>query len=206
VTKSPLKLGFLASRNGTSARAIVTAIQGGGLQAEARLMVSNNRTAPALAWAEATGLAAVCIPTAADPAAADARLAEALTAAGVELVVLSGYLRQLGPVSLERFAGRILNVHPGLLPAFGGPGMYGRRVHEAVLAAGEKRSGASIHVVDEEYDHGPVVAQRAVPVLAGDTAEALEARVTAVEPALFIETLRRIAAGDLVLPLGERRL
>lgn len=200
MTKSPLKLGFLASRNGTSARAIVAAVQAGELAAEPRLMVSNNRGAPVLAWAEGAGLAAVCIPTAADPAAADARLAEALTGAAVELVVLSGYLRQLGPVTLARFAGRILNVHPGLLPAFGGPGMYGRRVHEAVLAAGEAQSGASIHVVDEEYDHGPVVAQRAVPVVAGDTPETLEARVTAIEPALFIETLQRIAAGDLTLP------
>ena len=114
--------------------------------------------------------------------------------------MLSGYLRQLGPVTLARFAGRILNVHPGLLPRFGGHGMYGRRVHEAVLGAGVAESGATIHVVDEEYDHGPVVAARTVPVLAGDTAETLEARVTALEPSFFVETLGRIASGELTLP------
>ena len=126
-----LRLGFLASRNGSSARAIVAAAKAGTLAAEPRLMVSNNRTAPALVWAEAAGVPSLCIPTAADASAADAGLAAALEAHGVDLVVLSGYLRQMGPVTLARFAGRILNVHPGLLPRFGGHGMYGRRVHEA---------------------------------------------------------------------------
>jgi phosphoribosylglycinamide formyltransferase-1 len=198
--KRPLKLGFLASGNGSSMRAIVAAITAGELAAEARVLVSNKREAPALAFAAEAGIAAVCIPTKADPAAADARLAEALAQRGVELVVLSGYLRQLGPRTLGRYAGRILNIHPGLLPAFGGPGMYGRRVHEAVIAAGATQSGVTIHVVDEEYDHGPVVASEAVPVLAGDTPETLQARVTAREPALFVDVLKRVAAGELRLP------
>jgi phosphoribosylglycinamide formyltransferase-1 len=199
VIRPPLKIGFLASGNGSSARAVVAAIQAGRLPAEARLLVSNNRTAPALEFARAAGVPALVIPTQADPDAADARLAEALAAHGVELVVLSGYLRKLGPRTLARYAGRILNIHPGPLPAFGGHGMYGRRVHEAVIAAGVKASGVAIHHVDEEYDRGPVVAQRSVPVEPGDTPEALEARVTALEPAFFVETLRRIAEGSLPL-------
>src|SRR6185369_503457 len=115
---------------------MVAAIRAGELAAEARLLVSNNRSAPALAFAAEAGVPALCIATQADPGAADRKLADAMTARGVEVVVLSGYLRQLGPQTLARYAGRILNIHPGPLPAFGGHGMYGRRVHEAVLAAG----------------------------------------------------------------------
>lgn len=195
-----LKLGFLASRNGSSARAVIAAIEAGELAAEPRLMVSNNKGAAALAFATEHGVQALCIPTQADAAAADTRLCEALEAAGVELVVLSGYLRRLGPRTLARYAGKVLNIHPGPLPAFGGEGMYGRRVHEAVIAAGASESGVAIHIVDEEYDRGPIVAQRAVPVQPGDTAETLEARVTAVEPGFYVETLQGIASGELKLP------
>lgn len=195
-----LKLGFLASGAGSSAQAIVAAIKAGELPAEARLLVSNNKSAAALDFARSQGIDSLCIPTQGDPEAADAALAEALTSRGVELVVLSGYLRRLGPKTLAKYAGRVLNIHPGPLPRFGGQGMYGRRVHEAVLAAGVAESGVAIHVVDEEYDHGPVVAARAVPVRPGDTAEDLEARVRAAEPAFFVETLQKIARGELRLP------
>lgn len=195
----PLKLGFLASGNGSSARAILAAIKAGDLAAEARLMVSNNRHAPALAFAAEEGVPALAIPTQADPEVADARLAEAMAAHGAEIIVLSGYLRQLGPKTLSRYAGRVLNIHPGPLPAFGGHGMYGRRVHEAVIAAGVAESGICIHLVDEEYDRGPVIARRSVAVEPGDTAETLEARVTALEPGFFVETLREIAEGRLSL-------
>jgi phosphoribosylglycinamide formyltransferase-1 len=199
VISSPLKLGFLASGNGSSARAIVAAIRAGEVAAEPRLLVSNNRSAPALTFAADAGMPALCIPTQGDPVAADARLAEAMLSHGVEVIVLSGYLRQLGPRTLGRYAGRILNIHPGPLPDFGGHGMYGRRVHEAVIAAGAAESGIVIHLVDEEYDRGPVIARRTVPVEPGDTPGSLEARVTALEPAFFVETLGRIARGEIVL-------
>lgn len=195
-----LKLGFLASGAGSSAQAIVGAIEAGALDAEARLMVSNNKSSDALEFARRHGVPALCIPTQADADAADAALAEALASHGVELVVLSGYLRRLGPRTLGRWAGRVINIHPGPLPDFGGHGMYGRRVHEAVLAAGVAESGVSIHVVDEEYDHGPVIARKAVPLEPGDTAETLEARVRAAEPAFFVETLQRIRKGEIALP------
>ena len=175
----------------------MAAIQTGELSAEARLLVSNNRSAAALAFAGEAGVPALSIPTQADPEAADARLAAEMVAHGVELIVLSGYLRQLGPQTLARYTGRILNIHPGPLPRFGGHGMYGRRVHEAVIAAGVAESGVCIHLVDGEYDRGPVIARRAVPVAPGQDAEALEARVTALEPAFYVETLRRIVSGEL---------
>ena len=195
-----LKIGFLASGSASSARAIVAAIRVGDLTGEACLMVSNNRSAPALDFAREHGIAALCIPTKDDAAAADARIAAAMAEHGVELIVMSGYLRHLGPQTLDRYSGRILNIHPGPLPDFGGEGMYGRRVHEAVLAAGVAESGVVIHLVDEEYDHGAPVARKAVPIIAGDTVEELEARVRAAEPGFFVETLQKLSRGELSLP------
>ncbi len=195
-----MNLAFLASNNGSSLRAIVAAIEAGQLSATPCLVVSNRRSAPALDFGRAHGIATLCIPTTADPAAADERLAVALRRVGADLVILSGYLRKLGPVTLEAFDGRILNIHPALLPSHGGRGMYGRRVHEAVVAAGERETGATVHLVDDEYDHGAVVAQVTLPVQPGDTAESVEQRVMAVEPALFVDTLQRIASGHLILP------
>jgi phosphoribosylglycinamide formyltransferase 1 len=199
MVKRPLKLGFLASANGSSARAIIDAIRTGELDAQACLLVSNNKSATALTWAQLAGVRTLCIPTAADPDAADARLAGEMTAYGAELIVLSGYLRRLGPETLGRYAGRILNIHPGPLPAFGGEGMYGRRVHEAVLASGAERTEICVHLVDEEYDHGPVVARCSVALEPGDTPQSLEDRVKALEPGFFLQTLRRIADGELTL-------
>jgi phosphoribosylglycinamide formyltransferase-1 len=200
LTQQPLKLGFLASGAGSSARAIMEAIRTGALTAETRLVVSNNKGAAVLAFAQERGIPSLCIPTQADEVAADARLAQEMAAHDVELIVLSGYLRRLGPRTLGRYAGRVLNIHPGPLPQFGGHGMYGRRVHEAVLAASVTESGVAIHVVDEEYDHGPVIARKGVAVRPGDTVEALEERVRAAEPGFFVETLQRIARGELQLP------
>lgn len=195
-----LKLGFLASKNGSSMRAIIEAVRAGELAAEPLLAVSNNRAAGALDFAREQGLAALVIPTQADPDAADARLCEAMEAAGVDLIVLSGYLRHLGPRTLQRYRNRVINIHPGALPQFGGEGMYGRRVHEAVIAAGASQTGITIHAVDEIYDHGPVIARRTVEVAPGETVDSLEARITGLEPAFFVETLQKIVAGELSLP------
>lgn len=198
-----LKLGFLASHAGSSLRAIVQAITEGALDAEARLVISNNGDSDALAWARTKGLAALHISgkTAGSAEAADLAIADALTEAGVTLLVLSGYLRPVGPLTLARFNRRILNIHPALLPAHGGQGMFGRRVHEAVIAAGDAWTGATVHLVDGEYDHGRVLSQRRVPVEPGDTPDTLAERVMAVEPDLFVETLQAIDARGSVLPL-----
>ncbi|HLK24399.1 MAG TPA: phosphoribosylglycinamide formyltransferase [Caulobacteraceae bacterium] len=198
-----LRLGFLASHAGTSMRAIVAAIHSGELEAEARIAISNNADSAALVFAREHGLAAAHISrkTAGSDEAADEAIDAALGAAGVELVILSGYLRMVGPRTLAHYRGRVLNVHPALLPDFGGKGMYGRFVHEAVLAAGASESGASVHIVDAVYDHGPVIAQKKVRVLATDTPQTLAERVVAIEGALFVETLRAIAArGGAVQP------
>jgi phosphoribosylglycinamide formyltransferase 1 len=198
--KQHLKIGFLASRNGSSMRAVVRAIESGELDAEACILVSNRREAAALQFAAEHGVPTRVIPTLADPEAADAALARALQEAGVDLVVLSGYLRKLGPRTLAAFPNRVLNIHPGALPKFGGQGMYGRRVHEAVAAAGVAASEACVHIVDGEYDQGPVIARVTAPLAPGDDAEAIERKVTAVEPGLFVATLRQISEGALRLP------
>jgi phosphoribosylglycinamide formyltransferase-1 len=195
-----MKLAFLASNSGSSMRAIVAAIEAGALAAEARLVVSNKPGAQALAFAAAHGIPTRVIPTVRSPDVADEALATAMSDAGVDLVILSGYLRKLGPRTLSRFRNRILNIHPALLPRHGGPGMYGRRVHEAVIAACDQVSGATVHLVDEEYDHGEAVARFEVPVLPGDTPADLERRVMGAEPTLFVETLQRLVAGTLSLP------
>jgi phosphoribosylglycinamide formyltransferase-1 len=195
-----MQLGFLASNKGSSLRAIVEAIEHGHLCAEPRLVVSNNKAASALTFARDRSIPSRWIPTLRDPQTADLQLAEALSQAKVELVVLSGYLRKLGPATLSAYAGRILNIHPALLPRHGGAQMYGRRVHQSVLDAGDAETGASVHLVDDQYDHGPVLTQTRVPLRPGDSAETIERRVMEAEPKLFIETLQRIARGELRLP------
>jgi folate-dependent phosphoribosylglycinamide formyltransferase PurN len=134
---------------------------------------------------------------------AEAMLNE-LELAGADLLVLAGFLKLIPEPVVRAHRGRILNIHPALLPAFGGPGMYGRRVHEAVLQSGARISGATVHIVDEQYDHGPIVAQWPVPVLEHDDPETLAARVLEVEHRLLPEVVDAFAAGDLTTdPAGR---
>lgn len=194
-----LNIGFLASHGGSSMRAIVDAIASGAIAGSARIVISNNADAPALIFARERGIPTqhISATSAGGEDAADRAICAALTSAGADWVVLSGYLRKLGPLTLRKFERRILNIHPALLPKFGGRGMFGRHIHEAVLAAAERSSGITIHHVDGEYDHGAIVAQREVPVLPGDTVETLQQRIMAAEPPFFVETLQAIAAGRL---------
>src|SRR5262249_54434009 len=134
------------------------------------------------------------------PEQCDAEILRRLRQHDVELVILAGYLRKVGTQTLHGYRNRILNIHPALLPKFGGQGMYGNQVHAAVLAAGETETGITIHVVDEAYDHGPIIAQCRVPVLADDTVESLAHRVLARKRRCVVETLERIFGGELVLP------
>jgi len=194
-----MNLAFLATNSGTSMRAIVAAIEAGELPAKAALIVSNKKESAALAFARDHAIAHKHIPTMKDEAGADVALCSALQESRADLVILSGYLRKLGPQTLAAFAGRILNTHPALLPKFGGQGFYGRRVHEAVVSAGERETGATIHIVDEEYDHGPVIAQHTISIDSVDDAAAVERKVMSAEPAFFVQTLKRIATGEIVL-------
>jgi phosphoribosylglycinamide formyltransferase-1 len=187
-------------------RAILDAIAAGQLDADPRLLVANNADCAAATAAAAAGVPCrhISAKTEGSAEAADRAMAEALSAAGADVIVLSGYMRKIGPETLARFKGRILNIHPALLPKHGGQGLYGRRVHEAVRASGDTATGASIHVVESDYDTGPVIARREVPVRPEDSVEDIEAKVRAIEPGLFVQTLGRIARGELVLPKPDQ--
>lgn len=199
-----MRIGALASHEGTTLQAVLDATASGRLPAAVAVVISNNSGSGALRRARAAGVDAVQLSsvTHPDPVALDAAILATLRDAGVEVVLLAGYMKKLGPQVLAAYRGRILNTHPALLPKFGGQGMYGNHVHAAVLAAGERETGVSIHLVDAEYDTGAVVAQCRVPVEPGDDVAALAARVQAREREFLIETLARIATGALVLDHG----
>ena len=196
-----MRLGCLASGTGTNLQAVIDAAESGELHADVAVVISNNSTSGALQRARHASIPGFHISGVIQPddAALDVAILDTLQGHGVDVVVLAGYMKMLGPAVLSRYEGRVLNVHPALLPKFGGQGMYGRRVHEAVLAAGESATGATVHVVDGEYDHGPVVAQSEVPVLRDDTVESLSARVLEREHSLLVETLQKVATGEIDL-------
>jgi len=192
-----LNLGVLASGEGTTLQAVLDACRDGRLGARVGVVVSNNSGSGAIRRAEAAGVPHrhLSSKTEASEAALDEAITAALRSAGVEVVLLAGYMKKLGAQTLRAFAGRILNTHPALLPKFGGHGMYGERVHRAVLAAGERESGATVHLVTDEYDTGPVVRQCRVTVEPDDTFETLARRVQAAERELIVEVLADLAAG-----------
>jgi phosphoribosylglycinamide formyltransferase-1 len=197
-----MNLGFLASHNGSNMQAIIDACKSGELPAKPTLVISNNGDSGALARArqESIPYCHLSAQTHPSPGLLDQAIRDALVAHGVDLVILAGYMKKLGEQTLARYAGAILNIHPALLPKFGGQGMYGIRVHEAVLAAGEKESGVTIHLVNGEYDSGAIIAQEKIAVLADDTPQTLAARVLRLEHAAFPQTLRKIALGEIRLP------
>jgi phosphoribosylglycinamide formyltransferase 1 len=163
------------------------------------LVISNRADAGALERARASGIATSVLR---DPAQASEWL-PVLEAAGVDLLVLAGYLKLVPPEVVRRYQGRIINIHPALLPAFGGPGMYGARVHQAVLASGVKESGATVHLVDEVYDRGPILGQARVPVLPGDTTESLASRVLEVEHQLLPAAVLAAARAGKPVPFSK---
>ncbi len=194
-----LNIAAFGSGKGSNFLAILTALQRGSIPgAQISLVVSNNSRAGILDIARANSLPALHLSQKqfSDEAAYCDALLSALRSHGANFIVLAGYMKKLPPPVVREFRDRIVNIHPALLPRYGGEGMYGMHVHEAVLAAREKVSGATVHLVDEEYDHGAIVLQQTVPVLPGDTAETLAARVLVVEHEIYPEALRRIASAD----------
>src|SRR5262245_47701531 len=196
-----MNIGVLASREGTTLQSILDACSDGRIAARVAVVISNNSNAGALIRARKAGLPAIHLSsrTHPEPATLDAAIRDALLQASVDLVFLAGYMKKVGPLTLGAFAARILNTHPALLPRFGGHGMYGDRVFEAVLESGDKESGVSVHLVDAEYDRGPVVAQCRVPVLRDDSLDVLRTRVRERERELVVDTLAAIGGGQLAL-------
>ena len=182
-------------------QAIIDACLQGRLHAEVRVVIGNNSRSGALARARAHGiptahLSGITHPNETD---LDRAIMETLDGHRVDVVALAGYMKRMGPLVLSRFRGRLLNTHPALLPKLGGQGMYGDRVHEAVLATRDKVSGATVHLVEGDYDTGPVLSQVKVPVLEGDTLETLRDRVQAAERKHYVQALHRIAKGEIKL-------
>lgn len=195
------RLAVFVSGGGTNFQALLDAAARGDLSCGIGLCVSSGPAAGALERARRAGVASVVVDPAAyaDEDAFAKALLDALDAHGVDFVALAGYMKKIPADVVRAFHGRMLNIHPALLPAFGGRGMYGRRVHEAVLAYGARWSGATVHLVDEEYDTGPIVLQEPVPVLPDDTPETLAARVLEAEHRIYPEAVRLFAEGRLTV-------
>ena len=206
-------LGVLASGGGTNLQAILNRSASGRLPARVGVVIGNNSKSGALARARRAGVPAIHLSgrTHPQPGSLDCAISETLRSHGVNLVVLAGYMKKLGPATLESYRNRIVNIHPALLPAFGGKGMFGKRVHEAVVQSGAQVSGATVHLVDEEYDTGPIILQRRIRVAPEDTPDSLAGKVLAVEHELYAEAIRLFAEGKIrvdgrnVRILNERR-
>ena len=199
-----LRIGVLvgAKGRGSNLMAILNAIAAGSLSGQVAVVIGSFKGAPALEAAALAGIETVVVGTAnrTDDEYGEVLL-RAIVKRDVDLVVLAGYTRRLPDVLTTFYAGRIINIHPSLLPAFGGHGMYGRKVHEAVRDAGVLETGCTVHVVDNEYDHGAVVAQRRVDVLPEDSVDDIAARVLGAEHSLLVDVIRDICSGLRPLPL-----
>jgi len=185
----PVRVAVLVSGGGTNLQALLDALHDSPIARVTRV-ISNRPDAGALARARRAGVTTTVLRDPSDPAEVLAALADA------QLVVLAGYLKLVHASVVARFKGRMINIHPALLPDFGGPGMYGQRVHEAVLASGAKESGATVHFVDEAFDRGEIIAQEKVRIEPGDTPDTLAERVLEAEhrllPRVVLDLARRI--------------
>ncbi len=199
-----LPIALLVSGEGTTLDGLAEIIAGGHLPAKIALVVSDRPHAPAIERARRRGLPTLVLPSHGRVEGLwEEQLTRALESHGVELVVLAGFLSILPGAWVRHWQGRAVNLHPSLLPQYGGPGMYGRRVLEAVLEARERTTGATVHLVTNDVDRGPPLAQERVPVLPDDTVQSLRERLHPVEVALLASTIRRFADGTLPLPYPQ---
>ena len=187
----PSRLAVLASGRGSNLQAIIEHFDSLARErvATVALVASNRADAPALLLAETASIDIAHFNANDD----GSELLELLRKFRIDLVVLAGYLKRIPPKVIREYAGRIMNIHPALLPAFGGEGMYGARVHEAVIASGAEETGVTVHLVDDDYDRGPIIAQWRVPVEKSDTADSLAARVLNVEHMVYPRAVEMVA-------------
>ena len=190
------KIGVMASGGGSNFKAIIDRIGEGDLEAQCKFLITNNGTCGAVSHAEEYGIPVYHISgkTHPDAVAYETAMMDVLNKYDVDLLILAGYMKALPVCMIKRMPDRIMNIHPSLLPKYGGKGFWGIHVHEAVIAAHEKESGPTVHLVSEEIDQGRILAQVKVPVLEGDTPEVLAARVLEQEHFLYWKTIRDYAA------------
>jgi phosphoribosylglycinamide formyltransferase-1 len=190
-----LNLVALASGGGTNLQAIIDNIEKGILNAQIKAVISNNSKSGALERARKHNIPAIHLSHKqfATPEEFDQKLLSILEENETDLVILAGYMKMLSPTIVRAYRNRILNIHPALLPSFGGEGMYGIHVHEAVIDSGVKVTGVTVHLVDEIYDHGAIIVQKCVPVLPDDTPETLQQRVLPHEHELYSKAVQLFA-------------
>ena len=190
-----LRLGILASHQGSNFQTIADACAEGSLNAQVVALICNNSNAPVVERADRMQIPAYHLSrsTHSEASALDAAIYKHLSCAQVQLVVLAGYMKKLGPLVLGEFAGRIINVHPSLLPRHGGQGYFGMRVHEAVIAAGDQETGVTIHHVTDQYDEGAPIRQAKVAITEEDTPESLARKVRPIEYRLLLETIKEFS-------------
>jgi len=188
------RLAVFASHGGSILQALLDAARLGSLPMEIVLVISNNSNSAALARAAEYGVPTAHFSSQTHPneQMLDAAIAQALADADADWVLLAGYMKKLGETTLSRYRNRIINAHPALLPKYGGKGFFGRKVHAAVIAAGETESGATVHLVEGDYDTGPILSQVRVPVKPSDSVDDLENRVKAAERNLVLATLTEL--------------
>jgi phosphoribosylglycinamide formyltransferase-1 len=196
-----LRIGFLLSGGGRTLENLVERIRAGDVPAEIAVVVSSHPGVFGLERARRHGIPAETVDYKAAVASFSDRITEVLDRAGVDLVVMGGFIRLWA--FPDRYRGRVMNIHPALLPEHGGKGFYGDRVHESVIAAGARTSGCTVHFVDDQYDHGPTILQRVVPVLPADTPHDLAERVFAEECIAYPEAIRLYAEGRLEVREGK---
>ena len=204
----PIRLAVFASGRGSNLDAILKNIARGALTAEVVVVISNRSAAGALEIAGENKIPAFHVSSKqfADEQSYDEHLLRLLAEHRTELIILAGYLKLIPVNIIRQYRNRILNIHPALLPSFGGPGLYGHFVHEVVLNYGCKISGATVHLVDEEYDTGAPILQRCVPVLEDDTPDTLAARVLQVEHQLFSEAIQLFAENRVIIEGRKSRI
>jgi phosphoribosylglycinamide formyltransferase 1 len=192
-----LRIGVLASHQGTNFQAIVNACRQGRVQANIALLICNNSDAPVMARARKSGVPAVHLSSLTHPSSGvlDESMNNHLDDENIDLVVLAGYMKKLGPRVLAAYRDRIINVHPSLLPRHGGPGFYGSRVHKAVIESGDSETGATVHMVNDDYDMGKTLLQEKITVKVDDTPDSLAERLHPIEHKLLIEVIQQFAAG-----------
>lgn len=196
-----MNLAFFASYNGSSAHAITDACLNDGLTASPVLLITNNPDANALEWATNKGLKTTVLnnKSAETQEELDIKIADKLKEHKIDMVCCSGYMKLIGSHTIEAVHGKILNIHPALLPKYGGQGMYGSHVHQAVKQNGDSETGCTIHLVSDEYDKGKIIAQKIVPVSPQDSTLDIEENVKNAEPNFYVATVRKILKGEIII-------
>lgn len=194
-----MKISFLASHGGSAAKHIITAIRKGNLDAQIGIVITNNRNSEIYNWCTENAVDVIYLSGNTHPLEEekDKAIYQKLQAAGTNLIVLSGYMKKIGPITLSEYSNKILNIHPSLLPKHGGKGLFGDKVHESVLRSGDRKSGATVQFINEEYDEGPIILQKTIDVEEGETIASLKTKVQAIEGNLYLSSIKQIIQSDI---------